>query len=180
MFAVFAGLPLLKAGCRAAFLCLLFGGLACAPHSSAAAAGARQKKARSLQKRRQIRRDTKYISKETYAAGGIAALLPGFGAGHAMLGKYKKRGWIFTVSEAAALLLIIGASRFQSSPESPGPNYMAEGAMIIFSASFWGLRIWEAVDVWNLPSNYKVISSVPYISLNQSGASAGAVFSYKF
>ena len=43
----------------------------------------------------------KYISKETYVSGGLTAIV-GFGLGHAILGRYKEKGWIFTLSEAGS------------------------------------------------------------------------------
>ena len=110
------------------------------------------------------------ISKTRYIAGGAAALLPGFGAGHIIQKRYYDTGWIFTVSELTALYGWIMSSLYGKT--DPVLSYLrskkgveerdldAEGIKVFralkyfFIAAFLGFKAWEAVDIWILPQNY--------------------------
>ena len=126
------------------------------------------------------KKEIKYISKEAYVTAGALALMPGFGAGHAILGKYRQKGWIFTASEAAAFAGLIFAYRIQFD-EKGQASLWGHAAALIMQTAFMGLKVWEAADVWNLPPHYKVVPHVPDMSRMQiQPAGLGLALSYRF
>ena len=42
------------------------------------------------------------VSKTNYYAGGALSILPGFGIGHAVQGRWREKGWIFTAGEVVS------------------------------------------------------------------------------
>lgn len=89
----------------------------------------------------------KTISTGQYIAGGAMGILLGIGIGHAVQGRYSERGWIFTVSQIGSGI----ALGYYLAAEN-------EPFVIISAISLIGFRIWELIDVWWLPSTYKVTS----------------------
>jgi hypothetical protein len=79
--------------------------------------------------------------------GSVAGLTLGFGTGHLIEGRWRERGWIFTVGEG----LTVGVMAATCGPAVVGlifgdPNIGAVG-FLASAAVFGGLRIWEAEDV---------------------------------
>lgn len=91
---------------------------------------------------------------------------PTFGIGHAIQGRYTSRGWIFTAGE----LFFLGSMvYFLSSLENRGlisfdtpipiianETLSKELGLRVSVFGLIGFMIWEAIDVWLLPSNIKV------------------------
>lgn len=106
------------------------------------------------------------ISYSQLRAGGFLGTVIGFGAGHLPYEMYRSRGWIFTVGETGALLLaILGATGINNecTEFSNGRKTCEDvtGSRFALSAGalgFIGLRIWEIIDVWTIPSarNYEI------------------------
>lgn len=111
-----------------------------------------------------------------YILGGVLGTTVGFGIGHAVQGRYKQKGWLFTVLQVASLgLIIYGLSDCESSSaddESSGDDdvfddlvqlprtkrpALAEdscpgaGAAIVGFGTLIGFHVWEIVDVWSKP-----------------------------
>ena len=53
---------------------------------------------------------SKTVSQSKYIGGGIASIFLGWGIGHAIQGRYKDRGWIFTAGGALITIGVIGVS----------------------------------------------------------------------
>jgi hypothetical protein len=98
------------------------------------------------------------ISSGSYYAGGAVGTLIGYGIGHAIQGRYKEMGWIFTVGEGAGLIVLSGglAWMVNSVPENTKwknskLSDSSKGSIAlaaIGTAVLVGFRIWEIVDVW--------------------------------
>ena len=126
--------------------------------------------------------DSKTLSNGRYIGGGAASILLGWGIGHAIQERYAEKGWIFT---AGGALRAIGFSGFILSLlsssidlqkkfiknhkdglfedgfpefEMPGLSYFFLGAMVAGA----GIKIWEMIDIWILPSSYKVVKESPF------------------
>lgn len=91
-----------------------------------------------------------------YITGGILGTLPGFGLGHTIQGRWKDRGWIFTVGELASLSVFYysglsclgeGVSNSISRGTNDGSSGSCYLANVAF-AGFIGFKIWEIVDLW--------------------------------
>ena len=102
----------------------------------------------------------KTIYREQYIIGGIFGTMSGFGIGHAVQGRYTEKGWIFTMGGLSLLAGFSGAVYFgfgaSYQPDNKllfGAAYTSLGVLLIGM----GLKIWEVVDVWMLPSHYKVV-----------------------
>lgn len=86
-----------------------------------------------------------------YVLGGIVGTYPiGMGLGHVIQGRYRSRGWIFTVGElSSSFIIVVSAfSCLHGCLDSSGPGLVRN----IGLASYLSLRIWEAVDVWVAPA----------------------------
>ena len=92
----------------------------------------------------------KEMSTGRYVGGGITSLFISLGIGHAIQGRYKEKGWIFTITS------IVTGIGLVSSLETGDQDVVAGWALLWF-----GVRIWEAIDVWVLPSSYKLVSLPP-------------------
>lgn len=107
----------------------------------------------------------KTISKIQYFAGGILGIFPGYGLGHAIQGRWMETGWIFTSTE---LLIKIGNMLVSNDTSNNLIDYvdvvvydsrMSDAKNLALAISGWawrGFRLWEIVDVWWLPSHYKL------------------------
>ena len=49
----------------------------------------------------------KEVSETNYYLGGVLGVLPGFGIGHAVQGRWKDKGWIFTAGELTTAIGLI-------------------------------------------------------------------------
>ena len=143
------------------------------------------------------------ISQGKYIGGGVTSILVGFGVGHAVQGRYKQKGWMFTVGEGLALggyiaLVLRGASsaltdlseatesESEAVPEISGKTKSSFGIASALLLVYSGLRIWEMVDAWMLPSDYKVVQEPalqlkPLVSLaKDSSLNLGLSLKYQF
>ena len=119
--------------------------------------------------------ESKTVSQGKYMGGGIASIFIGWGLGHAIQGRYSERGWIFTAGGALSAVGFIGflSSKQDALMEAQGlenkeymehivslseKDYVFLGAMLIG----FGIRIWEIIDVWMIPSNYKIVRESPF------------------
>lgn len=90
-------------------------------------------------------------------AGGLLGTFFGFGLGHIVYGQYGERGWIFTVSELGSYaVMAIGMAKATTSCLFSNSDDCGDGfGMMYFGAiAYLGLRIWEIVDVWTIPSKH--------------------------
>lgn len=98
------------------------------------------------------------ITDGQYIGGGILAVFPGFGVGHAVQGRWSDNGWIFTVGEIAATgLVIYGISQddcFLAIDECHDTNDDGAGEFVVGFLAYTGLRIWEIVDAWAAPPRH--------------------------
>lgn len=87
------------------------------------------------------------ISIGKYLTGGVLSTFIGFGVGHAVQGRWKSRGWMFTVGESVAVAVsLYGAARC-CGPAGHKEEYAVVGGL----AALIGLRIWQTVDAWVVP-----------------------------
>ena len=137
---------------------------------------------------------TKSISKGQYTWGGVASIIPGFGIGHALQGRYMERGWIFTASEILTIggsvisafytISLMASQKGRVYPK----NVKLETTMRNFSISllvaFIGIKAWEIYDAWVLPSDYKVVNSSfkiqPLAYYDKGDTSLGLSLQYQF
>jgi hypothetical protein len=75
--------------------------------------------------------------------GAFSGTIVGFGSGHLFQGRYLEKGWLFTVSEAAALAALIALPNTCRSAET-----CRAFAATVPLVAFLGAKLWEAVDVW--------------------------------
>lgn len=96
---------------------------------------------------RQILEDGE-ISTTRYVVGGILGTYPlGLGIGHAVVGKYSEKGWIFTVGQlGSAMIFVSGVSScFEDYDSSRGCGTATLGLYALV-----GFRIWEIIDIWTI------------------------------
>lgn len=89
------------------------------------------------------------ISVGRWIMGGIFASSIGFGIGHAIQGRWRYTGWIFTAGEAASVVAVGYAGidmLINSDHRGKGDlqPYLLIGGLVLFG----GLKIWEGVDGW--------------------------------
>lgn len=91
-------------------------------------------------------------STQTWSA--IFSIIPGFGLGHAIQGRYQSKGWIFTVVEAVGLGSFAGtwgSCHHRSDDESCSVvNLAGIAGLVLYS----GAHIWEVVDAIKYPRDY--------------------------
>ena len=97
--------------------------------------------------------DRGIIPQGRYIAGGIVGSTVGFGIGHAIEGRYRDQGWIFTAGEGASVTAIFVAILACFGDPPPGqtctpPVALAWGGLI----GLVGFHIWETIDVWVGPT----------------------------
>ena len=129
------------------------------------------------------------ITQGQYIAGGLLGILPGFGIGHAVQGRWLEKGWIFTSSSLAAPLIVGGSALLSLSvcTWSNGENICGIIQLLAMKtiAGFIGLKIYEIIDIWHPPSHYKIVqepklSIKPLYSYNSQSSSYGLSLSYKW
>lgn len=104
------------------------------------------------------------ISNAKYWGGGITAFVIGFGVGHAVQGRYMEKGWIFTALDLVAIGGYFTSAVMTLGDVVKGDKSSAKktgGMTIAFGLAAAGVRIWEVVDAFMLPSNYKVVKESP-------------------
>ena len=119
--------------------------------------------------------NAKPIPEARYVGGGIAGIFVPFGIGHAIQGRYREMGWIFTVSELAAVGLVIGGGvslfanglnrekfkkgDFKISDFALGFTLIGVGAV-----TYFGFRVWEMIDLWATPEVILADAALPSIA----------------
>ena len=86
-------------------------------------------------------RDITYVD-SNYELGGVVGTIFGHGIGHAVQGRYKDKGWIFTLGQIVGTGLIVNGLIQDDS------DYLIVGA----SSSLIS-RLTEILDVWGNPNN---------------------------
>jgi len=82
-----------------------------------------------------------------WLTGGVLSTFLGFGVGQAIQGRYKSRGWMFTVGDSVATtVILIGAARC-CGPAGNKEEYAVLGGLAVLV----GLRIWQTIDAWIVP-----------------------------
>jgi len=89
------------------------------------------------------------ISTERHVLGSVGAGLLGLGIGQAIQGRWKARGWIFTLGELAGFGMIVAAS-IESDLDETLVNALAIGGWV----SFVGLHVWEVADAIVVPGRH--------------------------
>jgi hypothetical protein len=83
------------------------------------------------------------INQWQYVGGGLVGTFLGYGTGHAIQERYLYKGLIFTLGEFGTLWT--GGHCFVSG--------CPDGLFFASLAGYFGLRIWEIVDVWMISSS---------------------------
>jgi hypothetical protein len=104
------------------------------------------------------------IEQIPYIAGGILGTIPGFGIGHAIQGRWKDKGWIFTAGEAGGVGLMMAAGMScmsgHSDMMSGGEEKACSSGNRAFAASgmliYLGFKVWEIIDVWTAPPQHNI------------------------
>ena len=153
----------------------------------------------------------KSITQGKYTAGGIVSTSIGFGLGHAIQGRYMQKGWIFTAGELVSLGAFLGytysgisnvsisledfSNIFEGSEDGDSKNKLKSEKdklikklkiSAVFLGIYLGFRIWEKIDIWMLPSDYKVVQEPalqlkPLVSLaKDSSLNLGLSLKYQF
>ena len=140
--------------------------------------------------------ESKTISNGLYIGGGVASIIPGFGIGHALQGRYWEKGWVFTVGNLVFIggyvtFAFVLAEDLQTAAlkgdnlkvMSGGKKFV--GLSLAFLLGILGFKVWEIVDAWNLPSHYKVVKESPFqikplAFYNQDKLNLGLSLNYNF
>jgi hypothetical protein len=89
------------------------------------------------------------ISTAKHVGGAVVAVMPGLGLGHVVQGRWRQRGWIYTLGELGAFGMIAVAA------SESDLDTAAVGALAIVGwGSFVGLRVWEVADAISAPSRH--------------------------
>ena len=97
------------------------------------------------------------ISDEQVLWGGVVGTLVGYGVGHAVIGEYSHKGWIFTVGEGVGAVVMITAifSELVDCVDNPGVKCFSHSYSSTWAVAgatlYFGFRIWEIVDIWTFP-----------------------------
>lgn len=130
------------------------------------------------------------LSTGRYVTGGVMSAVFGFGIGHTIQGRWRERGWVFTVGGGASLLVtLVGATAAigcagDSSKEQCDTSI---GILVGGYLALMGFRIWEIADAFVAPPihNARVRSLkrrlgisapyalAPYVAPHGDGAIAG-------
>ncbi|MBA3454294.1 MAG: hypothetical protein H0T42_14475 [Deltaproteobacteria bacterium] len=90
------------------------------------------------------------ISLPRYLTGGGLATFIGFGVGQGVQGRWKSRGWMFTVGDSVAVAVTLYGAARCCGPAGNKEEYMVLGGL----AALIGLRIWQTVDAWLVPPEH--------------------------
>lgn len=131
--------------------------------------------------------NSKEVSKTNYYAGGVLGVLPGFGIGHAIQGRWRDKGWIFTAGEVVsaagmvyfALGFIDGLptakeivdhySEDSNAGSSISTGTMIKGAVALaFLTLFLGFKAVETVDAWSFSHHHYTVAEENSFSLKPS------------
>lgn len=83
--------------------------------------------------------------------GGLLGTFFGLGIGHAVQGRFKEKGWIFLVGEAAGAYVWIWTMANCLNDIDDDRDRCNEGLLVTSILAVGVLRIWEIVDVWAHP-----------------------------
>jgi hypothetical protein len=86
-------------------------------------------------------------TKETYIIGGIIGTYPGFGLGHAIQGRWRDRGWIYTLGETAGVL-VAGAGLINCFGDTAENDDCDRSAIKVGMGTYIGFKLVEIYDVW--------------------------------
>jgi hypothetical protein len=121
-----------------------------------------------------------------YVISGILGTYPGFGIGHAIQGRWRERGWIFTAGEIGTIMVgaasAVGCAFGRTTDSGCGAMQVAFGAYL-------GLKIWEAIDIWLAPAlhdkRYREMKNLeqqfglrPYLLPAEQGLTAGLIYRF--
>lgn len=82
-----------------------------------------------------------------WLTGGVLSTFLGFGVGQAIQGRYKSRGWMFTVGDSVAVTVALYGAARCCGPAGHKEEYMVLGGLAVLV----GLRIWQTLDAWLVP-----------------------------
>jgi len=88
------------------------------------------------------------ISKVKYFVGAGIGTGIGFGIGHAVQGRWKSTGWIFSALEGVSYAAVLAATAESISDSLDGGDGKTPAYGDIGLAVFLGVHIWEIYDVW--------------------------------
>lgn len=170
------------------FLCLCILALSYSPYALSVQEG-NVAESLDMEKLTAYEEPAKSMSYGQYIGGGVASIIPGFGLGHAIQGRYMEWGWIFTVLEPVTFIggvvSFFYVAKYDSSYHrayayavpiiektdsdeirTPIKKVGGELEHTIFTVlsislvvAFIGVKAWEIYDAWDFPSDYKVVDS---------------------
>ncbi len=91
--------------------------------------------------------DAGEISIGKYLTGGTLSTFLGFGVGQAIQGRYKSRGWMFTVGDSVATTVALYGAARCCGPAGHTEEYLVVSGLV----ALVGLRIWQTLDAWLVP-----------------------------
>jgi hypothetical protein len=102
-----------------------------------------------------------YIEPMRAGVGGVVAIFVGFGLGQAVEGRWHDTGWIFSLTETASIVAIVGGALGVANCNL-GPNggscptgdRASVGFLVGGVLAFTGFHIWEIVDAFAGPAGY--------------------------
>jgi hypothetical protein len=99
-----------------------------------------------------VRQRDRGISPLRYGLGGLVGTFYGLGIGHAIVGEWSNKGWIFTVGEIGSFV-VIGAGLAQALPRNATDLERRRGGTIALAGAVaWSaFRFYEIYDVWTRP-----------------------------
>jgi hypothetical protein len=89
------------------------------------------------------------VSRARHIGGSVSSIVLGFGSGHAIQGRWRERGWIFTVGELASVALFVVASS-ESDLDTSITNVLGVAGI----GGLVGFHVWGAVDAIIAPSRH--------------------------
>ncbi len=96
------------------------------------------------------------ISTGRYITGGVIGSAIGYGIGHAIQGRYMPLGLVFSLTEAAATVVIIAdAHKTADTTIFGGTKYTLGTAGTIGLVALLGMHVWEVIDVWVVGAQYR-------------------------
>ena len=128
------------------------------------------------------------LSKGQFIGARIASILPGFGIGHAIQGRYGESGWIATAGGVMMAIggLWLGSSLVPHPSSAENREVSISGAVVVMTVGL-GIRVWEMIDVWKIPYDYKAVKAktlqfYPLVFYDQKSKNLdwGLSLSYRF